>query len=191
MRAGHKHIISDWTWLYNDVISLILRHSMAVLHYGISTLLSERQHPCCWRLQSTAHFLKKHPTHWRIRIFRIFFYLGFLENALQLVTHSLCFVQHLCYAKSSKTVTAPWHCAVTTVGQAVPCSRLLSTTVMVQMNPDVLSWTEEHWQLWDEHMQLASTCHAEHSQPSFITLSYPLINKKATKDRLITRERTL
>lgn len=107
MGEGQKHIISDWKWLHNDVISPILRHSMAVLHYGISTLSSRRQHPCCWRLQSMAHLLPPKASHSLKRFIIIFFYLGFLENALHHVTHSLCFVQPLCYTKSSKTVEQP------------------------------------------------------------------------------------
>lgn len=62
MGEGQKHI-SDQMGLYNDVISPIQRHSMAALDYGISTYLLEKQHPCCWRLQSTAHLVSQKASH--------------------------------------------------------------------------------------------------------------------------------
>jgi len=123
---------------------------MAVVHYGTSTLLSERQHPCCWRLQSTACLVPQKASH-SLKRFIMILLSRFLGKCIT-SCHSftvLCSALVLCkiIKNYSAASTAPWCFAVTTVGQAVPCSGLLLTTVMVQMNPYVLSWTEEHWQL--------------------------------------------
>lgn len=105
----------------------------------------------------------------------------------------LCSALMLCkIMKNCKTVSpTPWRFAVTTVEQADLCSGLLLTTVMAQMSPGMLSWTEQHWQLWHKYTQLGSTCHAEHSQASFRTRSCPLIDKEAAKNRVTVLERAL
>lgn len=164
MREGHKHVQSDCmrSWRYFSY-SETQRGSSAL--WNKYTVIRKAQ----LTPQKASHSLKAF-----IMNFEISRFLGKCMTSCPSLT-VLCSALMLCrIMKNCWTVSpTPWCFAVTTVGQAAPCSGLLLTTVMVQMSPDVLSWTEEHWQLWDKHTQLASTCHAQHSQASFRTWSCP------------------